>query len=77
MDGSMFLVRAAAVAGMIFAAAPTAEAQLGVALAVVRWHGLRSLRYVSQNTIIFWVIAGMAILAMLVLVVQRRRRRWF
>ena len=33
MDGTRFLMRAAAVAGMIFAAAPKAEAQLGDALA--------------------------------------------
>jgi LPXTG-motif cell wall-anchored protein len=43
----------------------------------MRWHGLRALRNANQNTIIFGVIAGMAILALLVLVVQRRRRRWF
>jgi len=75
MGGFWFPSRAGAVAGMIFAAAPKAEAQLGVAL--VRWHVPRALRHASQNTIIFWVIAAMAILALLVLVVQRRRRRWF
>jgi LPXTG-motif cell wall-anchored protein len=78
MSGAMFPVRTAAVAGMIIAVASRAEAQIGGdELMLVRWHGLRALRNASQNTIIFWVIAGMAILAMLVLVLQRRRRRWF
>ena len=47
------------------------------ALALVRWHGMREFRHASQNQIIFWVVAGMAVLALLAMVVQRRRRRWF
>jgi hypothetical protein len=75
MDEIRFLARSAIVAGLISAVAPGAEAQTGLAL--VRWHGLRIFRNASQNTIIFGVIAGMAVLALLVLVAQRRRRRWF
>jgi hypothetical protein len=47
------------------------------ALAMLRWHGMREFRNASQNQIIFWVVAGMAVLALVVLAVQRRRRRWF
>ena len=46
-------------------------------LAMLRWHGMREFRNASQNQIIFWVVAGMAVLALVVLAVQRRRRRWF
>jgi Tfp pilus assembly protein PilN len=51
--------------------------EMSNALALLRWHGMREFRNASQNQIIFWVVAGMAVLALLVMVVQRRRRRWF
>jgi len=46
-------------------------------LALVRWHGLRHFHDASQNQIILLVLGGMAILAVVVWQVQRRRRRWF
>jgi hypothetical protein len=51
--------------------------EMSNALALVRWHGMREFRHASQNQIIFWVVAGMAVLALLVMVIQRRGRRWF
>jgi len=55
----------------------TMTVEMGSALAFMRWHGMREFRNASQNQIIFWVVAGMAVLALLVWTVQRRRRRWF
>ena len=48
-----------------------------VALALERWHGFRYFHHASQNTIILWVVVGLAVLALLVWAVRRRRRRWF
>jgi len=50
---------------------------IGNALALARWHGFQHFRHASHNTIIFYVIAGMAVLALIVWAIQRRRRRWF
>jgi hypothetical protein len=47
------------------------------ALALVRWHGFREFRHASDHQIILWVVAGMAVLALVVWTVQRRKRRWF
>ena len=55
----------------------TMNVAISNALVLVRWHGMREFRHASQNEIIFWVVAGMAVLALVVMVVQRRRRRWF
>jgi hypothetical protein len=50
---------------------------LSNALALAPWHHVRGFRHASDNQIIFWVIAGMAVLALLVWAAQRRGRRWF
>ena len=55
----------------------TMDMAMSNALAMVRWHGMREFRHASHNQIIFWVVAVMAGLALLVWAVQRRRRRWF
>jgi len=44
---------------------------------MLREHELHFFRGVSQSTILFCVIVGIAVLAMLAYVIQRRRRRWF
>jgi len=46
-------------------------------LAFAPWHGMREFRHASQNEIIFLVLAGLAVLVLVVTAVQRRRRRWF
>jgi hypothetical protein len=73
-----FRSMAAAPVGMFFSAsALNAETQTSNALALLRWHGFRVLRDASQNTVILWVLAGIAILCLFIWVAQRRRRRWF
>jgi hypothetical protein len=47
------------------------------ALALARWHGFRHFRHLGHNQIIFLVVAGMAVLALVVWAIQRRQRRWF
>jgi hypothetical protein len=47
------------------------------ALAFVRWHGFREFRHMNQNTVIWCVVAGVAVLGLVVWAAQRRRRRWF
>lgn len=47
------------------------------ALAVLRIRELGFLRHASQNEIMFWVVAGLAVLGLLVWAYTHRRRRWF
>jgi len=47
------------------------------ALAFAPWRGMREFRHVSHNETIFLVVAGLAVLVLVVMAVQRRRRRWF
>ena len=47
------------------------------ALAFANSNGFRELHHLPESTIIVGVIAAMAILALIVMAVQRRRRRWF
>jgi hypothetical protein len=57
------------------------EVQMGTAisnaLAFAPWRGMREFRHVSHNETIFLVVAGLAVLVLVVMAVQRRRRRWF
>lgn len=46
-------------------------------LALVRWHGFREFRHMSQSQTILLVLVVFAGLALIVWAVQRRRRRWF
>ena len=55
----------------------TMGTQISNALAFAPWHGMREFRHVSHNEIIFLVVAGLAVLVLVVMAVQRRRRRWF
>lgn len=50
---------------------------MSMALALERWHGFGYFHHASQNTIILLVLVGLAVLALLVWAVRRRRRRWF
>jgi len=58
-----------------------AERQMNLAtmseLALVRWHGFREFRHMSQSQTILLVLVVFAGLALIVWAVQRRRRRWF
>jgi LPXTG-motif cell wall-anchored protein len=47
------------------------------ALAFAPWHGFREFRHMSHNETIFLVVAGMAVLALVVVAIKRRRRRWY
>jgi hypothetical protein len=47
------------------------------ALAFAPWLGFREFRHVSHNETIFLVVAGLAVLVLIVMAVNRRRRRWF
>ena len=53
-----------------------AEAQMTHLLALARSHGFHLFRGESQNTIVLWVIAGVAVLVLLLWMSQRRKRRW-
>ena len=78
MHGATFFALPATIAGAL--PSPTAlklQPHLSHTLALVREHELHLFRGVSQSTILFCVIAGIAILALLAFVIQRRRRRWF
>jgi len=78
MHGATFFALPATIAEVL--PSPTAlkqKAHLSHALALLRERELHLFRGVSQSTILFCVIAGIAVLAMLAFVIQRRRRRWF
>jgi hypothetical protein len=47
------------------------------ALALIRWHGMRDFHHTTQNDIILWVVAAIAVLGLIAWAVQRRKRRWF
>jgi uncharacterized protein (TIGR03382 family) len=78
MRGLNLIARPVADAGRLASAtALKIEVQMSNALALVRWHGFRFLHGSTQNSVIFWVLAGMAALALFAWAIQRRRRRWF
>jgi hypothetical protein len=70
---------AAACGAILSATVLKAEAPLSLAIGLVREHDLREFRlfrHMSDQTIIVYVLVGMAILALIVYAIQRRRRRW-
>ncbi len=78
MHGAASFAPSATNAGSLSSpAALKLQAHISHALAMLREHELHFFRGVSQSTILFCVIVGIAVVAMLAYVIQRRRRRWF
>jgi hypothetical protein len=46
------------------------------ALALVRWHGFRSLEDSDTQDKIVWLVIGVAVGMLVMWVISRRRRRW-
>ncbi len=61
--------RLAALSEGIFAVAMTL-------LALVRWHGFRSLTEGEMEDKVIWLLIGAALAAVVIWAISRRRRRW-
>jgi hypothetical protein len=61
-----------------FAAGEVGEMHMAMsnALALVRWHGFRSLEEGDTQDKIVWLVIGVAVGVLVMWVIARRRRRW-